>query len=634
VTERRAAARALLLACATLGPAALAALAALAAPVAAQEQTFTVPADPSAPREQAITIVSDATAGARRPGGFGWVRVEAFNPDVASHEVELGVGDRSSLGGAHARRVVRLGPGERAALSLPVPYANWLNELVVRVDGGEPASSNIVAAVPGSTSTLPSILALTDDASFGALLRARAEIEMPVLVDSGTLTGFVVKRVRDLPDAWQMLSAFDVIVLDARSDFLRPESQQVLADWVAAGGRLVVAGEAPSGDAPLAAMLDDAPRTPGTHGRAGLGQWMLAPRDEQCLGQDVMQWLRAPELPGLGRSFSGLPHDGLASHLVIPGVGKVPRRQFLLLILAFIVAIGVITLMQVRRKRHGRLLVVVPGTGMAFTFALLAYGYLSEGLGIKGVVRSVTLLDQRRHEAVDVAQRTVYAGLQPDDLQLAPGTLLVSWDQFQGSDEQRQHRLELELTNGWVVGSQALPARLPTSLATVSVCRPRERLRLRREGPQRLTIVPDAELRPSDEPGSLLVRDFQGEWWASTDDHTLRRPDPDELPLMLDRLLGEYQRLEAVTEAGWSENGAVFVGRARAVNIQSPALDSQMQLGLHGWVAGFANAELPPGSYLASVEDDPCVDDLGLTVRWVSSAHLVVGRLAREDLLE
>jgi hypothetical protein len=415
VTERRAAARALLLACATLGPAALAALAALAAPVAAQEQTFTVPADPSAPREQAITIVSDATAGARRPGGFGWVRVEAFNPDVASHEVELGVGDRSSLGGAHARRVVRLGPGERAALSLPVPYANWLNELVVRVDGGEPASSNIVAAVPGSTSTLPSILALTDDASFGALLRARAEIEMPVLVDSGTLTGFVVKRVRDLPDAWQMLSAFDVIVLDARSDFLRPESQQVLADWVAAGGRLVVAGEAPSGDAPLAAMLDDAPRTPGTHGRAGLGQWMLAPRNEQCLGQDVMQWLRAPELPGLGRSFSGLPHDGLASHLVIPGVGKVPRRQFLLLILAFIVAIGVITLMQVRRKRHGRLLVVVPGTGMAFTFALLAYGYLSEGLGIKGVVRSVTLLDQRRHEAVDVAQRTVYAGLQPDE---------------------------------------------------------------------------------------------------------------------------------------------------------------------------------------------------------------------------
>jgi hypothetical protein len=28
-----------------------------------------------------------------------------------------------------------------------------------------------------------------------------------VLVDGGTLTGFVVKRVRDLPDAWQMLSA-------------------------------------------------------------------------------------------------------------------------------------------------------------------------------------------------------------------------------------------------------------------------------------------------------------------------------------------------------------------------------------------------------------------------------------------
>ena len=70
------------------------------------------------------------------------------------------------------------------------------------------------------------------------------------------------------------------------------------------------------------------------------------------------------------------------------------------------------------------------------------------------------------------------------------------------------------------------------------------------------------------------------------------------------------------------------------VNVQSPALDSQMQEGLQLWMVRFVNDGLPPGSYVARVEEDPCVDELGLEIRWVSRAHLVVGRLAREDLLE
>ena len=629
--DGRAAAGALLLA-------ALAAPASAAAEPVAQEQVFTVPFDADAPRESGIIVHSDATAAARRPGGFGWVTIEATNPDGAAHEIELGVGDNSSeLSGARIGRVVRLGPGERTVVSLPVPYSAWYGEVSVRVDGGERATSGIAPMFPGSASTLPSILALTDDASFGALLRSTAETEMPVLVDGGTLTGFVVKRVRDLPDAWQLLSAFDLIVLDGRSDFLDPERQQVLADWVASGGRLIVAGEAPTGDAPLSAMLDDAPRSPYGHGRHGLGEWALATRDARVFGQEIMGWLRAPDLPGTGRTFSGLPHDGLGNHLVIPGVGRVPRQQFLLLILAFIVVIGVVTIVQVRRRRHGRLLVVVPGTGMAFTVALLAYGYLSEGFGIKGVVRSLTLLDQRRHEAVDVAQRTLYAGLQPGEMPLSPGTLFVSWDQFQGRDQERQHRLDLDLSNGWVVGSQALPARLPTSVATVSVFRPRERLRLRRDGLERLLVVPDADLRPADETGALLVRDFDGAWWVSTNDGSLRRMDADELRARLAEIVAGYERLDAVAEAGWSRRGAVAAVPTRtptAVNIQSPALDSQMQEGLQLWMDRFVNDGLPPGSYVTRVEEDPCVDELGLEVRWVDRAHLVVGRLAREDLLE
>jgi hypothetical protein len=189
---------------------------------------------------------------------------------------------------------------------------------------------------------------------------------------------------------------------------------------------------------------------------------------------------------------------------------------------------------------------------MAFTAALLAYGYLSEGLGIKGVVRSLTLLDQRRHEAVDIAQRTLYAGLQPGDMPLLPGTLLVSFDQFQGNAQERQHRLDVELSNGWVVGGQALPARLPTSVATVGVCRPRERLRLRRDGLERLLVVPDADLRPADDAGALLVRDFDGAWWVSSNDRSLRPMDADERRARLAELVAEFEGIDAVAEAGWS----------------------------------------------------------------------------------
>jgi hypothetical protein len=141
----------------------LAALATLAAPAAAQEQTFTVPAEADAPRESWISVHSDATAGARRPGGFGWATIEALNPDSAAHELELGVGDMSELGGARIHRVVKLG-ARRAHARLA---AGALRDLVQLAVGARrrrrPGRLEHRPVLPGSASTLPSILALTDD---------------------------------------------------------------------------------------------------------------------------------------------------------------------------------------------------------------------------------------------------------------------------------------------------------------------------------------------------------------------------------------------------------------------------------------------------------------------------------------
>jgi hypothetical protein len=253
-------------------------------------------------------------------------------------------------------------------------------------------------------------------------------------------------------------------------------------------------------------------------------------------------------------------------------------------------------------------------------------------LGIKGVVRSITLLDQRSHEAVDVAQRTLYAGLQPGELPLQPGTLLVCWDLYRGSVGERVHRLELDTSAGWVVGGSLLPSRLPTQLTSVTVARPRERLRLRHAGPERLEIVPDSGLTPKAETGALVVRDFDGTWWVSAG-QALRPMDAQEAKARLAERLHGLRRLKTESDPGGSQRPVYrYVNNANG-NAESPA-ETAAQQRLHAWLGQLAPEDAPPGSYIALVESDPCVDTLGLQVHWLEREHVVIGRLAEEDLLD
>jgi hypothetical protein len=619
-------------------------LLALAAATAAQQQTFTLGPRTDTPAARRLVFETDATAAARRPGGYGWVSVEVSNPDTTAHEAELTVRDPMQLGAPLAVGRIRLGAGERSRVVLPLPYTGWMGELTVEVDGGPVSSTRLDNVPAGNTQTLPSLLALTDDAALGSLLRSAVEARLPTLVKSGALAGFVVKRVRDLPDRWQMLSGFDAVVLDLRSVGLSEERQQVLADYVAAGGHLVAAGSPGTTAGPLAGMFEAS--TPadtsaaaigsGSRGRHGFGWWIVTLPDGSAFGSDVIQWLGGSQIAGFQRTFSGLPQDGLGSHLEIPGLGKVPKSAFLLLIVLFVTAIAILTFREVRRRRHGRLLIIVPGTGLLFTGALLAYGTFSEGLGIKGVVRSLTLLDQRSHQAVAVAQRTLYAGMSPSAIPLDAGTLLVSWDQYRGEDDDRVHRMRLDTSAGWVAGGEALPSRWPTHLATVTVGRPRERLRLRRDGPERLEVIPDAGLRAARGDRTLLVRDFDGEWWVGPGAGPLRRTLPSEVRPCLAESVAGFSGLTTAAGPGWSEHRSfMLAGSVHSVNVDTrPPHGLDVQAELDSWISELLDGVTLRGSYVLRVASDPCVDDLGLDVDWLEREQIVVGRLAREDLLE
>ncbi|NJN14627.1 MAG: hypothetical protein HC813_03125 [Planctomycetes bacterium] len=49
---------------------------------------------------------------------------------------------------------------------------------------------------------------------------------------------------------------------------------------------------------------------------------------------------------------------------------------------------------------------------------------------------------------------------------------------------------------------------------------------------------------------------------------------------------------------------------------------------------GFVEGRLSPGSYLALMQERPAPDEFGLEVEYAIAAHLVLGTLAEEDLLD
>jgi hypothetical protein len=99
---------------------------------------------------------------------------------------------------------------------------------------------------------------------------------------------------------------------------------------------------------------------------------------------------------------------------IVPGVGRAPVGSYLLLITLFVIVIGPVNYFWLRRwKRLYLLLVTVPLGAALVTFALLNYALLTDGLGVRVRVRSLTHLDQRNQQAVSWSRQSYYAGLAP-----------------------------------------------------------------------------------------------------------------------------------------------------------------------------------------------------------------------------
>jgi hypothetical protein len=99
---------------------------------------------------------------------------------------------------------------------------------------------------------------------------------------------------------------------------------------------------------------------------------------------------------------------------LIPGVGTAPVGVFRFLITLFIVGIGPVNYILLRR--WGRLhwmLVTVPAGALVVAAALFGYALIADGLGVRVRIRSLTHIDQRQGQAVCWSRQSYYAGLAP-----------------------------------------------------------------------------------------------------------------------------------------------------------------------------------------------------------------------------
>jgi hypothetical protein len=539
-----------------------------------------------------------------RPGGLGYLLVEATNASGDPHRLRVGFAtERWSGGTIRTRRETELGSQEMVRWLLPLPIRPGVFvQLQVEVDGRQ-CMQETQANVPLGERGAAAGLFVTE--------RPNRWTEVAAWLGEGTPSG-AKPRVQtvapgELPADWTLLSTFDAVFVDGASA-LGAEPQEMLRRYAAAGATVVVAGRQRLRAGPLRKGLDE-------HGgdwRTGLGR--VAAVDDWRTGSGGID--RAAMN---ARTSAGCAPAQMHVQSEVPGIGRVPVRAFLGLILVFAIAAGPVNLFVVLRRRRQPLLllVTVPVLGLGTTGAILGYGLFADGFGVQGVLRSVSVLDQEQHEVASWTARTLFAGLSPARLEV-PAGVYVDCMQALAVDngEPAGHALDYG-ADGSLEGG-VLPARTMTTLVTCQQTTARERLRFRART-DGWDVLGDGAFAP--QPGMFVLCDDRGQCFQL--EAGGMRPCSRERAAQL--ALQMSDRLEPQSDARPSfrtSTGLVF----------RPGIGMADEMRARLRVAWGGDA-LPRGSYVGVFAAAPWLPDHGLRVHLHSASHLVFGRCAAEDFV-
>lgn len=221
--------------------------------------------------------------------------------------------------------------------------------------------------------------------------------------------------VTEWSETWLAYSPFDTIVLSvADMSSMSPGVFDAIGSYLNAGGDVVLFGtkNLPSAWHPWAQNGISG----GTDYRVGFGHCFLFDTgDPATLDQGAIQKLRAMVRESASY-WQTLPQDNGAAESALPvhGNSKVPVRGIVLIMLAFVIAIGPVNLIMLNRyKRRIWMLWTIPAISIVTTLLVFVYSLVREGITPDKRIYGLTVLDQASHHAATFGGESFYCPLTP-----------------------------------------------------------------------------------------------------------------------------------------------------------------------------------------------------------------------------
>lgn len=319
---------------------------------------------------------------------------------------------------------------------------------------------------------------------------------------------------------------------------------------------------------------------------------------------------------------------------LIPGVGLAPLTAFRVLVTMFVLVVGPLSYFVLRAYGRTQLLALTaPVLSALFTLCLFAYATLADGFGTQTRVRSLSIVDQPRGEAVTWGRHTYYSGLAPADGLTLPRSAAVYPIQPGAGDGVLRHsevaQRELlwqsdaaRLASGW------LPSREIMQYLIVNAGPCEAQVTLTRQG-----AALYAENLLGADLERLYVRDESGDWFRAD---ALAVGGQEELtPVDRTEAASELRALMLTNEpefpAGLGPNasGGVLAGARSSRQYGTVACGDSLLNELMDRISGAQTGDplpLAPRAYLA-ISRETTVAPLGLeSVRENGSFHVTVGR--------
>jgi len=410
---------------------------------------------------------------------------------------------------------------------------------------------------------------------------------------------------------WQAYTSLDSVILDLSSGRPGPDRLAALGTWCRAGGKLIVVGsgleelaEIEAFAPPTEPRFERRPEDPEPFEAAGLVAFkygfgtLIAERESspgesaldasgpgvlpRALVADQAKFMAAWNRPG----FSSISRQSWVQG-TLAAFDDLPLRSLMVLLVLFALVMGPANFLWIKKmKRPVLLLVTVPGIALVTSAALLLYGVLSQGLDIKAITKSWSILDQRGGVATTAEVREVFAGSAPGaGLRPRAGTAVLPEERFWRSGFQGRHTFIADQTEGLLLAGDYFPVRQPFSQLILG------------DRPSRLRLdVVEAG-------GEIEVSNMLG---ANIEKLLLRAGN------------GEYHFLE-----GGLAEGA----RTRLVPGGRSAKLALWREDLKWCWGGGSDSTLPTATFIARLDRAPLADDCGVEVTEIEGRHILLGIL-------